>query len=144
MTSTLTAMVSDVWAFAGLLTASSVATFTAIWLLVLFFIVSGALKEALRTFVTEVEAGRQQDATGLDPETQAPFLGIARQEMAHGADRPPNDPLPDHELVEHIHEEIPLVGFWQNAHAQTLLRTGSSNTRRDVLPIERLLAKPCY
>ena len=37
---------------------------------------------ALRTFVIEVEAGRQQDATGLDPETQAPFLGILRQEVA--------------------------------------------------------------
>jgi type I restriction enzyme R subunit len=29
------------------------------------------LVQALRTFVTEVEAGRQQDTTGLDPETQA-------------------------------------------------------------------------
>ena len=37
------------------------------------------LVAALRAFVAEVEAGRQQDATGLDPETQAPFLGVLRQ-----------------------------------------------------------------
>jgi type I restriction enzyme, R subunit len=34
---------------------------------------------ALEDFVGEVRAGRQVDETGLDPETQAPFLGVLRQ-----------------------------------------------------------------
>lgn len=102
------------------------------------------LVQALRTFVTEVEAGRQQDATGLDPETQAPFLGILRQEVAGGADLPPDRLLVlcgiTVELVEHIQQEIRLVGFWQNAHAQTVLRKWIFQylDAKDVLPIERL------
>jgi type I restriction enzyme R subunit len=88
--------------------------------------------------------GRQQDATGLDPETQAPFLGILRQKMSGVADLPS-----DHlmvlcqitvELVEYIQQEIRLVGFWQNAHAQTVLRKWIFQylDAKDVLPIERL------
>jgi len=102
------------------------------------------LVQALRTFVTEVEAGRQQDATGLDPETQAPFLGILRQEMAGGADLPSDRLMAlcqiTVELVEHIQQEIRLVGFWQNAHAQTVLRKWIVQylDAKDVLPIERL------
>lgn len=102
------------------------------------------LVQALRTFVTEVEAGRQQDATGLDPETQAPFLGILRQEMVGEADLPPDRLMTlcqiTVELVEHIQQEIRLVGFWQNVHAQTVLRKWIFQylDSKDVLPIERL------
>ena len=44
------------------------------------------------------------------------------------------------ELVEHIQQEVRLVGFWQNAHAQTVLRKWIFQylDGKDVLPIERL------
>lgn len=102
------------------------------------------LVQALQDFVTEVEAGRQQDATGLDPETQAPFLGILRQEIAGGADLQPERLMflcqITVELVEHIQQEIRLVGFWQNAYAQAVLRKWIFQflDGKDVLPIERL------
>lgn len=102
------------------------------------------LVQALRTFVTEVEAGRQQDATGLDPETQAPFLGILRQEVAGGADLPPDRLMAlcqiTVELVEHIQQEIRLVDFWGNRNAQMVLRSWIVQCldAEDVLPFERL------
>jgi type I restriction enzyme R subunit len=114
------------------------------------------LVEALRNFVTEVEAGRQQDDTGLDPETQAPFLGVLRREVlgegvrgvagevAGSADLPPERLMAlcqvTVELVEHVQQEIRLVGFWENPHAQTVLRKWILQylDAKDVLPIERL------
>ena len=102
------------------------------------------LAEALRTFVGEVEAGRQWDTTGLDPETQAPFLGVLRQEVGGRGDLPPAtlEALCEVtvEIVEHIQQEIRLVGFWENAHAQTVLRKWLVQflDGRDVLPFDRL------
>jgi len=102
------------------------------------------LVEALRNFVAEVEAGRQEDATGLDPETQAPFLGVLRQEVAGDVDLPPDRLMAlcqvTVELVEHIQQEIRLVGFWENDYAQTGLRKWILQhlDAKDVLPIERL------
>lgn len=102
------------------------------------------LVEALRAFVAEVEAGRQRDATGLDPETQAPFLGVLRQEVTGGGELPP-DRLKalcevTIDVVEHVRQEIRLVGFWQNLHAQTVLRKWLVQylDRRDVVPFDRL------
>jgi type I restriction enzyme R subunit len=102
------------------------------------------LVAALRNFVTETVAGRQQDATGLDPETQAPFLGVLRQEVA-GAGELSADRLKTLcevtvELVEHIQQEIRLVGFWENTFAQTVLRKWLVQylDSRDVVPFERL------
>jgi len=102
------------------------------------------LVEALRTFVIEVEAGRQRDTTGLDPATQAPFLGVLRQEVAGGGDLPP-DRLKalceaTVEMVEHAQQEIRLVGFWENAHAQTVLRKWLVQylDSHDVVPFDRL------
>jgi type I restriction enzyme R subunit len=102
------------------------------------------LAEALRKFVDEVEAGRQRDATGLDPETQAPFLGVLRQEVGAGGDLTP-DRLKilcevTVEVVEHIQQEIRLVGFWENVHAQTVLRKWLVQylDGRDVIPFDRL------
>jgi len=101
---------------------------------------------ALRNFVAEAEAGRQRDTTGLDPETQAPFLGVLRQEVAGGGDLAP-DRLKalceaTVEMVEHIQQEIRLVGFWENLHAQTVLRKWLVQhlDSRDVLPFDRLQA----
>ncbi len=83
------------------------------------------LVAALRKLVADTAAGREQDDTGLDPETQAPFLGVLRQEMQ------PGETLEGEtlermcgvtvELVDHIRQEIQLVGFWRNAHAQDVL-----------------------
>jgi hypothetical protein len=83
------------------------------------------VEQPLRTFVDEVEAGRQQDATGLDPETQAPFLGILR-EVEDGSDLSSDTLIVLRqitiELVAHIQQEIRLVDFWQNTNAQGVLR----------------------
>jgi type I restriction enzyme R subunit len=80
---------------------------------------------ALRAFVDEVEAGRQADATGLDPETQAPFLGILKQAHA-GDDEVTSEDMKrlcsiTVELVDHVQQEARLVGFLKNAHAQEVL-----------------------
>jgi type I restriction enzyme R subunit len=84
------------------------------------------LVEALRQFTEDLRQGRPADETGLDPRTQAPFLGILVEEVHPGQE------LLDIELnklaaitiemVEHIRQEIRIVDFWRNAHAQNLLR----------------------
>jgi type I restriction enzyme R subunit len=102
------------------------------------------LVAALRHFVAEVEAGRQRDTTGLDPETQAPFLGVLRQEVGGGVDLPPDRLMTlcqvTVELVEHVQQEIRLVGFWENPHAREMLRRWLVQflDAHDVLPIKRL------
>lgn len=84
------------------------------------------LVAALKTFVAEVEAGRTEDATGLDPETQAPFLGILKREFA--ADAEVSEAHMNRlceiavEMVDHIQQEIRLVAFWKNPEAQRVLR----------------------
>jgi hypothetical protein len=47
------------------------------------------LVEALGALKAEVTAGRKSDDTGLDPERQAPFLGVLRQELSKGAEVSP-------------------------------------------------------
>lgn len=84
-------------------------------------------KEALRQFLEELRAGRKPDDTGLDPETQAPFLGILRQELAGNGKIEPE--VMERlcritlDLVAHIQQEIRLVGFWTKVQAQELLRS---------------------
>ena len=83
------------------------------------------LIDALQPLVDEARAGRQADDTGLDPETQAPFHDVLRQEVER--DKPVDDEMAARltevtiALVEHIQEEVRLVGFWRNAHAQDVL-----------------------
>lgn len=81
--------------------------------------------EALREFIAEVQAGRQRDETGLDPETQAPFMDVLTRELGI-KDLPPEEVSRlcgiTVELVEHIQQEIRLVGFWETANARTVLR----------------------
>lgn len=80
---------------------------------------------ALKAFVEEVEAGRQSDATGLDPQTQAPFLGILKQAFAGNGAVSTEDMKRlcaiTVELVDHVQQEARLVGFLNNAHAQEVL-----------------------
>ena len=81
---------------------------------------------ALEDLVQEAKEGREADETGLDPETQIPFLGVLRQEVSGDGE------LTDEtlgrlcgitiELVEHIQNEVRLVGFWTNAVARDHLR----------------------
>ena len=102
------------------------------------------LVAVLRDFVAETETGRQRDETGLDPETQAPFLGVLRQEVAGKKQLPPEKLRvlceATVEVVEHVQQEIRLVGFWENAHAQAMLRSWIVQhlDARDLLPVERL------
>lgn len=102
------------------------------------------LLEALKSFVADVKAGRRPDSTGLDPETQAPFLGVLRREVAGGDELPP-DRLKvlcevTIEVVEHIQQEIRLEGFWENPFAQDVLRKWLVQylDGRDAVPFDRL------
>ena len=82
---------------------------------------------ALRSFLEkEVIPGRQQDETGLDPATQAPFFAVLRQERESEAPVSASDVQWLKELtiklVDHIRKEVSIVDFWKNANAQEVLR----------------------
>jgi len=100
--------------------------------------------EALRRIIEEMREGRQEDDSGLDPETQAPFLGVLKQEVAGKRDLTPEELVKlaalTVELVDHIRQEIQVVGFWGKVQARTALRNWVFQTldRADVLPFERL------
>jgi len=84
------------------------------------------LVAALRDFTQEVREGRPADQTGLDPRTQAPFLGIL-VDAAVGRRPLSSERLAELarltvELVEHIRQEIRLVDFWRNTYGQNVLR----------------------
>lgn len=85
------------------------------------------LVAALQEFTREVQKGRPADETGLDPRTQAPFLGILLEEARGDGDLPKEKITKlagvTIELVEHIRQEIRVVDFWRNVHAQTVLRS---------------------
>ncbi len=84
------------------------------------------LAEALKKLVQEAAQGRRRDeSTGLDPETQV-FLDLLLAQSVRDAagEAEANARLRDVvvELVDHIRQEIALVGFWQRAHAREGLR----------------------
>lgn len=120
---------------------------------------------ALQRLVEEARAGRQEDETGLDPETQAPFFALLKEATA-GQTEPDYGPTPMHdrgdgsgeqnhgnlarlceltiEMVEHLKQEVSLVGFDRNTHAQETLRNwlvrfldGENQFRYEVVPFER-------
>jgi type I restriction enzyme R subunit len=84
------------------------------------------LVEALKKFTEEVKEGRRGDETGLDPKTELPFLDVLVKEASEG--RPVSkEQLGRYAeltvgLVEHLRQEVRLVDFWRNAHAQNVLR----------------------
>jgi type I restriction enzyme R subunit len=103
-----------------------------------------ALVDALKKFTEAVRTGREQDETGLDPKTQLPFLGILLDEATDG--QPPSKEQVQHyaeltvELVDHMRQEVRLVDFWRNAHAQNVLRSWVAVDfldANDVVPFER-------
>jgi len=102
------------------------------------------LVKALQKLIDEARAGRQSDETGLDPETQAPFLDVLKREVFGDAaisteelDRLCRITI---ELVAHIEQEVRLVGFWKNAHAQEVLRkwvVGFLDDNDEVVPFDK-------
>lgn len=102
------------------------------------------LVDALEDFVAEAREGRRGDETGLDPVTQAPFLGVLKREVA------PDRSLTDEEkaqlvpatveLVEHVRSEVRRADFWRNPVAQSDLRKWIVRhlDDHDVRPYERL------
>lgn len=102
------------------------------------------LVEALKEFVAEVEAGRQSDDMGLDPQTQAPFLGILKQAYAGSREVSAEDMKRlcaiTVELVDHVQQEARLVGFLKNPHAQDVLHKWVVRLLDDydLLPFDRL------
>jgi len=99
---------------------------------------------ALREYVREMQTGRPQDDTGLDPVTHAPFLGILRQELRKQGEVPREDmdalvPITV-DLVDHIRGEIQLLDFWRSAQKQDALRKSIVQLLDDVgvLPFGQL------
>jgi len=100
------------------------------------------LVAALRQFTDEVREGRPGDTSGLDPRTQAPFLGILVEES--GIDVMTPERLKELaqvtvELVEHVRQEVRAVDFWRKPYAQGVLRQWIINLLddRDVVPFKR-------
>ncbi|HEX5495795.1 MAG TPA: hypothetical protein VFX70_14585 [Mycobacteriales bacterium] len=85
---------------------------------------------ALAAFLPEVRAGRRDDATGLDPATEAPFYHLLRRELSRSASEPAGPAGPAEavlrevtvDIVRQVRLDIDMVGFWQNPHAQDMLR----------------------
>jgi len=100
-----------------------------------------ALAEALRQFISETRQGRREDRTGLDPKTQAPFLGILIEEYG----KQPNERKMKAfceaviDMVDHIRQEIAVVDFWRSRHAQDVLRMWIINEADDLdlVPFEK-------
>lgn len=103
--------------------------------------------KALQELIQEALQGRQQDVgTGLDPQTQAPFFDLLQQEIAsdaklQGAELDRLCALTV-EIVDHIQQEIAIVGFWDphRNQAREGLRSWIVQVldSADVLPFTRL------
>ncbi len=82
---------------------------------------------ALSGFTKEATAGRKPDDSGLDPQTEAPFFDVLKEERmkegpVSGADARWLATITV-ELVGVLIGEIGLVGFWKNHNAQEVLRS---------------------
>ena len=77
-----------------------------------------------RALPSPPQEGRPADDSQLDPKTQAPFLGVLIEETG---EQPSTEQILilagfTVEMVEHIRQEVRLVDFWRNTHAQNVLR----------------------
>ena len=100
-----------------------------------------ALAEELRKFIREAKKGREEDKTGLDPRTQAPFLGILIEEYGK---KPGEKEIKNFyeavvDMVDHIRQEIRVVDFWRSRHAQDILSMWIINEVDDLnlIPFEK-------
>ena len=102
------------------------------------------LVAALKELTAEAKEGRQADDSGLDPETEAPFLGVIRQEVAKGGAVPRAElqqlAAVTRGLVAFIRSEIALADFWSRPQAQEALRRRIVQFLDDgvALPLPRL------
>ena len=84
------------------------------------------LVEELRRFTDEVRAGRPADDTGLDPHTQAPFLGLLienpDEEGATSPERLRELARLTVELVDFLRSRTCVLDFWRNTYRQNALR----------------------
>ena len=100
-----------------------------------------ALEEELRKFIRETKKGREEDQTGLDPKTQAPFLGVLIDEFGKKPDDQKMKGFCEAvvDIVDHIRQEIGVVDFWRSRHAQNLLRTWIINEvdDRNLIPFAK-------
>ena len=98
------------------------------------------LVEALRPLIEEIRRGRPRDESGLDPNTQAPFLGILVEETStdHAKSLPELAQLTV-EMLDFIRQEIRTIDFWRNLYAQNALRGRivSFLDDHDIVPFER-------
>lgn len=105
--------------------------------------------EALEGLIQEALQGRQKDdTTGLDPDTQAPFFDLLQQEIADNG-KVEGEQLDrlcalTVEIVDHIQQEIAIVGFWDphRTQAREGLRSWIVQVldAADLLPFTRLEA----
>lgn len=82
---------------------------------------------ALADFLPEVGSGRRDDGSGLDPATESPFYHLLRGEVTRAAGEPPVavDAILRQvtvDIVRRVRLDIALIDFWQNPHAQDMLR----------------------
>ena len=102
------------------------------------------LVDALKELTADAREGRKADDTGLDPETEAPFLGVIRQEVAKGGAVPREElqrlAAITRDLVAYIRAEIALADFWGTPQAQEALRRRIVQMLDEdgVLPLSRL------
>lgn len=99
--------------------------------------------KAWRAMMEEVRNEGQEDAFGLDPKTQAPFVWVLLEEMGAG-DSPTDTQLSKAtevvlELVEHLRQEIRIIDFWRNGQAQGVLKGWVFDLldRHDVVPFQK-------
>jgi type I restriction enzyme R subunit len=99
---------------------------------------------ALKDFVPEVVGGRQQDDSGLDPQTEAPFFSILKEERAKqqpvGVEQAPWLVEVTLRLVDLLRSEMDVVAFWKNPQRQGELRgkVFMFLDEQEVVPFDRL------
>lgn len=97
---------------------------------------------ALKSLTEEAQRGRQDDESGLDPQTQGPFFAVLKEERAKQGPVTAGEARRLAELtvqlVDAIRAEIRVVDFWKSTHAREVLR-GAVFTfldDREIVPLE--------